>query len=319
MLGQVSDFKQIDFTKANNTAKLHYGASLDNLPVLAHNLTHKLATDVEKFRAIYIWVCQNIKGDKIQFNKVAAKQEEFKNDPNAFIKWNSEYKRHAFKKLLKQKKTVCTGYAYLIKELCFLANIESKIVNGYARDAEVNIDEFDYVNHSWNAVKLDDKWYLSDATWSSGYLDEVNSFVTDYNDGYFLTNPFLFAKSHFPSEPKWALFSNAKAQTFLTEPLVYSDTYKHLITPMSPETMKVETPKKRKVVFSFKTDKAIHNDSIALVRYTGLKEKKLKIINLKNTINEVSFEYNFKNKGNYDTHLQVNGDIVASYTVKVGN
>ncbi len=317
LLGQVSDFENIDFTKANNTAKLYNGASLENLPILAHNLTYKLPTDVEKFRAIYLWVCQNIKGDKIQFKKVAAKQEEFKNDPKAFIKWNLGFKKHAFEKLLKQKKTMCTGYAYLIKELCFLANIKSVIINGYARDAEVNIAKFEYVNHSWNAVQLNNKWYLCDATWSSGYLDELNSFVTDYNDGYFLTDPFLFGKSHFPSDQKWTLFANANAQKFITEPLVYAETYRHSITPTNPETMDVQTIKKRKLVFSFKTDKKIHNDSIALVRYTGLKEKKLNITNLENTSNEVSFEYIFKSKGNYDTHLMINGDIVASYIVEV--
>ena len=46
---QVSDFKSIDFTVADNVAKLNNGKNLDNLPLLAHELTYKLDTDVEKF------------------------------------------------------------------------------------------------------------------------------------------------------------------------------------------------------------------------------------------------------------------------------
>ncbi len=123
---QVSDFKSIDFTKADNIAKLNDGSRLINLPLLAYELTNDLSTQVEKFRAIYVWVCNNIEGDNSQHRKVSSKRKKFKDDSIAFMKWNNEYKRIAFKKLLKQKKTMCTGYAYLIKELCYLANIERR-------------------------------------------------------------------------------------------------------------------------------------------------------------------------------------------------
>lgn len=49
-VAQVSDFNTVDFTRADNIAKLNEGEDLDNLPVLAHKLTSNLKTDVEKFR-----------------------------------------------------------------------------------------------------------------------------------------------------------------------------------------------------------------------------------------------------------------------------
>lgn len=83
---QVSDFKSIDFTRADNIAKLNEGDPLDNLTLLAYKLTNKLPTQIEKFRAIYIWVCHNIKGDKRQFTLVNKNRKKLKNDSISFMK-----------------------------------------------------------------------------------------------------------------------------------------------------------------------------------------------------------------------------------------
>lgn len=96
---QVSDFKSIDFTRADNLAKLNEGSSLDNLPLLVYKLTHKLPTQVEKFRAIYIWVCNNIKADEVQYSKIERKRKILKNDSTLLLKWNNDYKKITFKKL----------------------------------------------------------------------------------------------------------------------------------------------------------------------------------------------------------------------------
>ena len=75
---QVSDFNAVNFKQADYIAKMNKGASLDNLPLLAHKLTSKLPTDVEKFRAIYTWVCQNITADINQQNKIFRKRKSIK-------------------------------------------------------------------------------------------------------------------------------------------------------------------------------------------------------------------------------------------------
>jgi len=314
---QISDFKSVDFTRADNIAKLNGGASLDNLPILAYQLTNALPSEVEKFRAIYMWVCQNIKGDKAQFNKVAKNRKKFQHDSISFLKWNQKYKRVAFKKLLKRKKTMCTGYAYLIKELCYLANIKCVIVDGYGRSVDANIKKLEMANHSWNAVQLNSKWYLSDATWSSGYLDEYNTFVTTYNNGYFLTDPVLFGKNHFPLKQKWALTENLTATDFVTAPLVYGETFENNITPILPQNMDISINKGDEITFSFKSATDVIDKNISLVHYVGSKERKMKIFNTAHMDDVISFKHTFKNKGIYDTHLKINGDIIATYTIEV--
>ena len=314
---QISDFKTTDFTYADNIAKLNEGGSLANLPLLAQKLTLNLPTEVERFRAIYTWVCSNIKGDINQHNKVSRKRRKFQNDSLGYIEWNNEYKKIAFKKLLKHKKTMCTGYAYLIKELCFLANIECKIIDGYGRTVNSNIESLELVNHSWNAVKLNNKWYLCDATWSSGYMIADNIFVKDYNDGYFLTEPLLFAKNHYPLNKKWLLNETLINEKFIVSPLVYSEAFKHKIMPISPEKMNVEIHKNSELNFSFKSLKKSSVDKIYLVQFSGNNEKKLNIYHLKNKNGLAQFKHIFKHKGSFDIHLKIDKDIIATYTINV--
>jgi len=75
---QISDFKNINFKNADNIAFNYRGNDLSNLPELAHNLTHNLTTDVEKFRAIYTWVCTNIKADHDGYIKIIPTKSNIK-------------------------------------------------------------------------------------------------------------------------------------------------------------------------------------------------------------------------------------------------
>ncbi len=314
---QVSDFKSIDFSKADMIAKLNIGATLDNLPVLAYKLTHDLSTDVEKFRAIYSWVCNNIKGDNAQHNIVRKKRKKLENDSIAFMQWNREYKKKAFSKLVRQKKTMCTGYAYLIKELCFLSKIECKIVDGYGRTIDTNVDRLEIENHSWNAVKLNEKWYLCDATWSSGYMGDYNIFVQEYNEGYFLTDPILFGKNHLPSNPEWSLNQELTDSVFVKAPLVYGETFKQKIIPVYPASFKTKINKNDEILFSFSTTDLTFDKNVSLIYFLGNEEIALKIYDLKKENHKVSFRCRFKNRGTYDAHLRINNDIVSTYVIQV--
>lgn len=314
---QLSDFKSIDFTRADNIAKLNANSSLDNLPLLAYNLTSKLPTEVEKFRAIYTWVCTNITGDPNQHHTVTSMRRKLAKDSIAFKNWNYKYNKLVYKKLVKQKKTMCTGYAYLIKELCLLSGLECKIIDGYARGIDSNISKLEAPNHSWNAVNLNNKWYLCDATWSSGYMISETRFVKEYNDGYFLADPVLFAKSHYPIHKKWLLNDLLIKSKFVAGPLVYSETFTHNIIPVFPETMNVTIRKNTEVVFSFRYLKPSASDKISLIKLSNNKEKTLKIYDLKNDSELVKFKYLFKHRGIHDVHLKINNDVVATYTIHV--
>ena len=88
-----------------------------------------------------------------------------------------------------------------MRELCSYAGIPCVIVDGYGKTSTPS----KYPNHSWNAVQLNNKWYLCDATWASGVIDMRNlQYEKDYKEIYFLTDPVDFTRTHEPLDKAWA-------------------------------------------------------------------------------------------------------------------
>ncbi|WP_298533695.1 transglutaminase domain-containing protein [uncultured Algibacter sp.] len=314
---QKSDFKHIDFEKADSIAKIYKGATLKNMPILAYNLTNSLESQVEKFRAIYIWVCSNIKSDHSFGELTLRKRKKFKNDSIAFYQWNSEARSRVFKTLWQEQKTICTGYAYLIKELSAFVDINCEIIDGYCRTSKRNVEKIDVPNHSWNAVKLDDKWYLVDATMASGYFDlDRNRFVKNYNDGYFLADPDLFIIKYYPLVEKWRLRRDkVSLKEFVSAPITYGSTFKYGIIPMTPKNLKTTVLVGEALMFKFKITSNNASEEMRLIISSGLSRKTIKVSALDYRNGSIELKYHFIKKGNYNIHFMVNSDIVASYAV----
>lgn len=313
---QVSDFKNINFNKADRNAVINKDAELNNLAKLSYKLTKNLSTDVEKFRAIYFWVANNISSDNRMHTQIINKRTKYKNDSVSLVEWNKSYQEKFYKNLIKRKKTICTGFAYLVKKLANFSGIECEIIDGYGRSVDSNILELEIVNHSWNAVKLNEKWYLCDATWSSGY-DLSGVYIREYNNGLFLTEPELFALNHYPLDKKWLLTNQFTADDFTSRPLLYSAGLKYKIQPISPISMKVEIKKKEIIQFEFRVGETIDLKKISLIDISTNGIKKLKIYDLENKNNIIKFKYIFKRRGINDVHLAIGDDIIATYSVKV--
>ena len=316
---QKSDFKHRNFEKADSIANSYENERLNNLPLLAYKLTNNLNTQVEKFRAIHTWVCSNIESDHDFADKTIRKRKRFKNDSVSFSKWNNEVQTRFFKKLFNDKKTICSGYAFLIKELSVLADIKCEIVDGYSRTVNTNVSQIDIPNHSWNAILLKNKWYLVDATLASGFFFvNENKFIKNYNDGYFLAEPELFGKSHYPLDEKWLLFDSTIAlNAFVEAPLIYSNTYKHKVVPISPNRLITQVSMGNEVDFCLKIPDERKIDEISLVLSKNFRYKKIKASHSDYKNGFLRMKHRFAKKGHYDVHFKINEDIVVSYTVKV--
>ncbi|MBX2917571.1 MAG: hypothetical protein KF856_20065 [Cyclobacteriaceae bacterium] len=206
---QVSDFKEADFGRADSVARLYPNHSLNSLPDLAIKLTHSLESDEEKFRAIFTWVCLNISSDYELYIKNKKGRENCRTKAE-LTAWYSSFGSEMFQKLLKDHTTICTGYAYLVRELALAVGIECVIVDGYGRTPGSKLKKY-FPNHNWNAVKLNGKWYLCDPTWASGKISsDTKQFIGIYNDLYFLMDPILFNRNHSPLESKWLLESQTQ-------------------------------------------------------------------------------------------------------------
>lgn len=315
---QKTDFADFDFHKADSIATLYKGSDLSNLPILAYQLTSPLESKAEQFRAIHSWVCTNISLDYWYFRKNKIKRQKLKNDSLALVEWNSYLLMKVFTKLLNENSTVCTGYAYLVKELSNLAGIKCEIIDGYGRSVNSNIGILEPPNHSWNAVELNNKWYLCDATWSAGFIEISNNkttYIKNYNDAYFLADPALFILDHYPIDTAWILLDQKPTlDAFIMAPLIYKEAYNHIIIPTIPMEMKLNARTNDSLIFTFSTKGIIQQDSISLILKSGTRTIVAIPIIISNGNEKLEFMYQFKKRGYYDVLMMIGEDKIVSYT-----
>lgn len=164
--------------------------SLKTTEKIAKYLTIELKNDDEKLRALYIWITHNIKYDLDQIN--------------------SEFQYGSYDEMveetLKARKGVCGHYAQLFHYMCKSIGIESFVISGYTRQLGSNkISELD---HAWNGIKINDKYFFVDNTWAAGYLGYKGNYVHEFKDNYFLIEPKKFIKTHVPFDPVWQFLTN---------------------------------------------------------------------------------------------------------------
>jgi hypothetical protein len=313
VLGNPDRFATSDVRKADSIAAIYQGYSLFDLRALALKLTLPLATEEEKFRAVYKWVCDNIGYDYPMHLRNQDKRRKLKS-ASELDQWNKKIAKEAIVKLLQKRITVCSGYAHLLKELCSLAGITCIVIDGYGRTAQANVRGEGIPNHSWNAVKLNDVWYLCDATWASGAYDtQAMSFVKKYTDAYFLPDPTLFIRNHFPLDTSWMLMKQKPSlQEFLNAPLIYADAYTYGIQQLYPKGFDVSATKREAVSFRFHAVNNLPIQKIELVSNGNSYPKPIV-----SSSGEFSINHIFKAKGSYPVHVRINEQFVITYSVSV--
>jgi hypothetical protein len=315
---QTADVQNIDFKKADSIAALYPNHSLGDLRSLAEKLAAPLSTETEKFRAIYKWICNNIDNDYVLYQKNKRKRKKLK-DSEELKEWNKKFHARVFKTLLESHRTICTGYAYLIKELAFHAGLKAVIIDGYGRTSQSNIRGKGVANHSWNAVQLDGNWYLCDATWSSGAVDaKLSKFVRNFNDCYFLADPVLFVRNHYPLDSSWMLLSKKPTlYDFLNRPLIYYSIYDYKIDQWFPETFDIVAVKGKTISFQFskKSDKTIQKVELN-IKGPAATDSFFPLL-YQNAAGLYCVDHCFTARGMHIVHVLLDNNFAFTYTVNV--
>lgn len=313
---QRSDFRDTDFACADSIAALYPKHSLHDLKGLVYKLTSDLATEQEKFRAIYRWVCNNVKSDYKLYLETIRMRKKIQTQ-GYLTAWNRRFSATVFRKLLREHKTICSGYAYLVRELALCAGLSCQIVNGYGRTANINIGGTGIPNHSWNAIKLNGKWYLCDATWSSGSIDgDKGSFLRSFEDAYFLAEPSLFVRDHYPLDTAWILKREKPTlQEFLNAPLIYPAAHRFTVTPMFPETFNVTTSKGALVSFCFRKNGKEINTIGLQVNGNSRTDGQYYQSGISNEV--YCIDHTFSGRGMFTVHIRVNTIHAVTYVVVV--
>lgn len=229
---------------------------------LTRELTAPCSGQVQKARAIFVWITNSIAYDYKAYNRQVTRgynELTFRcpsdDTLTCVIKekvWENQYINRA----LDRKKVVCQGYAMLFKRMCGIAGIHAEVIPGYTRTAYYQVGTPGELDHVWNAVQLDGKYYLLDPTWAAGSCskddnDRLNSFEKLYNDFYWLTPPEEFAKDHFPEDPKWTLLPKYSIEKFSANPY-YDPGELSRITLLAPSSGMIKAKKGDTIRFKLK-------------------------------------------------------------------
>lgn len=195
-----ADFSEIDrsvkFIEATNPA------------VLSQQLTVNYSTDLQKVRAIFRWITDNIayRTRETTIRNKRSKSNEQEPDDSVDLKPLDE---RVSETVLANKVAVCEGYARLFKTLCMYAGIRAEVINGYGKTEPHKLRQRFRSNHAWNAVMIDSVWQLLDVTWASGYITwQGDSFVRQLDEQYFLSPPEQFIREHYPDDLRWSLMED---------------------------------------------------------------------------------------------------------------
>ncbi|KAK5857782.1 hypothetical protein PBY51_011002 [Eleginops maclovinus] len=161
-----------------------------DVKTIARSITQGARNELERLRAIWVWLCHNIEYDVSGYlgrsEKLSSPEE-----------------------VIAAGRGVCCGYSSLCSEMCREVGIECQEVPGHSKGiGYLQGQSLENVksDHLWNSVLLDGQWFLLDACWGAGRVDmEHESFVKRFDDFYFLTDPEEFIESHFPDEQRWQL------------------------------------------------------------------------------------------------------------------
>ncbi|XP_051873655.1 kyphoscoliosis peptidase [Pristis pectinata] len=162
-----------------------------SVSALVQDLLQYASTNLEKIRAIWMWICCHIEYDVKGYHN----KEQLHSGPDD---------------VLKTGKAVCAGYSGLFCQMCSFAAVECTEISGYSKGYNYDVGKKfkGDSDHAWNAVFLEGKWHLLDSTWGAGHVNETcTKFTRKYVEFYFFTHPSLFINNHFPMEEKWQLIS----------------------------------------------------------------------------------------------------------------
>ncbi len=175
--------KDIDYNVKRTANDINLSDYKNNVDKYINDVVNELIKEkddvIDIMKAIYSWICL-----KIDYNI------------NVMDIFNPALNiNHA----IRTGKTVCSGYTRLFFHMCELAGIKTLMLAGAAKTNNGN------GSHAWNAVNVNNEWYIIDVTWG-----DLNNNVDVLTYDYFLVEPEISIKRRIP-------YFNFKKQVELAE------------------------------------------------------------------------------------------------------
>ena len=244
----------------------------------------KFFSPEEKVRTAFYWISENIGYSHKAVNDRA-------------------YSSKDITSLIQSGEALCSGYANLMEYFCKKFGVECVTIDGTGRslysDIVLNPQKL-AADHSWNAVKLNGKWKLIDATWGSGYTNyATGEYQRKRNEKYFLADSKFFIYKHFPLKSEWQLLDTAvNAEKFCNWPYIDEGYFANNITAVAPFELYIDKKPGESVQFKFYTKKKLSH--IALESLDNLVVERGRL-----TTGNNFYTYTFKPKKTGEFDLRV--------------
>ncbi len=137
---------KIDYFLDNTTAKKYQEEVYKKAKEVASDITNSSMNTQEKAIAIYDYL-----SDNAVYNTAAIEESDNNSDSSAYDKYPNSWNTYG---ILCEGKGVCQSYAYAYNAIAHEAGLDTVMVTG----------TMDGGGHGWNAIKIDGKWYMIDAT-----------------------------------------------------------------------------------------------------------------------------------------------------------
>jgi transglutaminase-like putative cysteine protease len=161
----------------------------ESIESLSNYLKTDTKSDLERARAIFVWLTENINYDDESYNSGG----------------NGDNSAEA---VLSTKIAFCEGFSNLFLALGRNMGLEIEKVHGYAKGyGDTPGMKFRDTDHAWNIIKINGVWRVFDATWGQGSGETVNGKLRskkEFKEYWFNVDPFEAIFSHFPQDRKYA-------------------------------------------------------------------------------------------------------------------
>ncbi len=280
---------------------------------IADAVTDGLKDPREKTEAIFKWVAGNIAYDIKMYDDFKTGERDKKKGKRIKRSEMEEHNADKVERALKKKKGICEDYALVFKAICDEANIETKLIKGWIRNDPSKLRSTG-AKHVWNVVKIDGEWLHCDATYASGFLNNYDEYVFDYEgESYFFPNPEQMQYTHFPKDTTYKLTPVALTKDqFKKRPLVGKGFFTNKITKLDPNEVAISVKRGENITIAFESEEKLtevtcyrpKTDEYIIVKHVQVGNRNNVIIKTKD----------FKSG---PIHILANKELIAAYKLAV--
>lgn len=139
-----------------------------NYKPFAMRMIGNAKTKLEKVKAIYDWMCEN-------------------------IRYDTSYSIYTADECFNKRKGVCQAYSELMYRLCEAVGVKCTIISGIARH------QYGGGGHAWICAEVEGRSILIDPTWGAGHVNGNKFTFREDHSYWFDVDPYWMIFTHLPN------------------------------------------------------------------------------------------------------------------------